>query len=135
MMGRDQMNYWWHTCARSEQCHDHYLCVHTTRAQHHTVSSDLEGMFRIISLLRPDIICAALQYHYRPGTITGWIAGLLDRHADRRRSAPPAASCCRYMPAWVLTLSPQRGAAVLQALRECSIARQPRPACHQKQCR
>ena len=28
-----------------------------------------------------------MQYHYRPGTITGWIADLLERHAIRRRSA------------------------------------------------
>jgi len=30
---------------------------------------------------------ASPQYHYRPGTITGWIADLLERHAIRRRSA------------------------------------------------
>lgn len=27
-----------------------------------------------------------VQYHYRPGTITSWIADLLERHAIRRRS-------------------------------------------------
>lgn len=29
------------------------------------------------------------QYQYRPGTITGWMASLLARHAKRRRSRRP----------------------------------------------
>ena len=36
----------------------------------------------------------ALQYHYRPGTITGWIADLLERHAIRRRSASSPPMLC-----------------------------------------
>lgn len=28
-----------------------------------------------------------LQYQYRPGTFTGWISRLLEKHAKRRRSA------------------------------------------------
>jgi hypothetical protein len=27
-----------------------------------------------------------LQYHYRPGTISGWLAGALSMYAERRRS-------------------------------------------------
>jgi len=32
-----------------------------------------------------------LQYHYRPGTITGWMAQALDRYSQRRRS-----KCCMH---------------------------------------
>ena len=39
--------------------------------------------------LRRGLVLPAWQYHYRPGTITGWIADLLERHAIRRRSARP----------------------------------------------
>ena len=31
----------------------------------------------------------ALQYQYRPGTFTGWMASQLARHAKRRRSRRP----------------------------------------------
>jgi hypothetical protein len=68
----------------------------------------LRGSSGVTTLLRPDVTCAALQYHYRPGTITGWIAGLLDRHADRRRSARLTAPCFRCMPALLLTSSPAK---------------------------
>lgn len=38
--------------------------------------------------------CCTLQYHYRPGTITGWLAQALDRYSQKRRSECPQAPSC-----------------------------------------
>lgn len=82
----------WHDCRCHEMFRQHDCmpwsmsapCAHRGNSAPETM---LRGSSGMTTLLHPDVTCAALQYHYRPGTITGWIAGLLDRHADRRRSA------------------------------------------------
>lgn len=36
--------------------------------------------------------CACVQYHYRPGTFTGWLAQVLDDYSQRRKSEPAKAA-------------------------------------------
>lgn len=38
-----------------------------------------------------------LQYHYRPGTVSGWLAHQLDDYSQRRRSEPSCTNPCLHL--------------------------------------
>jgi hypothetical protein len=48
-----------------------------------------------------------LQYHYRPGTFTGWLAHVLDDYSQRRKSEqhPVAITDNQSSAAWQLLLA------------------------------
>jgi hypothetical protein len=53
------------------------LCMYRT---HKTCSRCDLSMFACL------LCCCCLQYHYRPGTVSGWLAHQLDDYSQRRRS-------------------------------------------------
>lgn len=64
-------------------------------AQRHSQSSK-PPTFKVAAACACDLQCCLLQYHYRPGTFTGWLAHVLDDYSQRRKSE--SASSIKPLP-------------------------------------